>query len=115
MQFTMRDARRNHGHVWKFFVTRQTAEAAAQMSLPFIIEAMKRREVGESGFQSIGVMDPALPPGSCTFEEPFLYEHAIGDKSKWDADYVAYPVPGHVFPGKLAWMRMPSAPCLPSF
>jgi hypothetical protein len=73
-----------------FFITRQNAEAAVQMTLPLINEAMKKREVGESGFLYIVVMNPTLAPGYSEFEDAILYEHAVGDRSKWDADYASF-------------------------
>jgi hypothetical protein len=73
-----------------YFVDRCTAEAAVKMSLPMINEAMKKPEVGESGFLYIVIMDPALTPADCSFEEAILYEYAIGDKARWDADYAAF-------------------------
>jgi len=33
------------------------------------------------------VMDPARQPAESMFEDAVLYEHAIGDRAKWDADY----------------------------
>jgi hypothetical protein len=46
--------------------------------------------VGESGSLYIVIMDPALTPAHCSFEEAILYEHAIGDKARWDTDYAAF-------------------------
>lgn len=71
-------------------IDREAAEAAVQMALPLIEQAMRRREVGESGFLYIVVMNPACPPGHCDFDEAILYEHAIGDRSQWDADYASF-------------------------
>lgn len=73
-----------------YFIDRHAAEKAVGLSLPMIQEAMKLKEVGESGFLHIVVMDPLLRPPSCSFEEAILYEHAVGDRSKWDADYAAF-------------------------
>jgi hypothetical protein len=73
-----------------YLVNRETAQAAVAMSLPLITEAMKRKEVGESGFLYIVVMDPASGPARASFEESILYEHAVGDREKWDADYGAF-------------------------
>lgn len=73
-----------------YYVNRQTAEAAVGMALPLIHEAMKRKEVGESGFLYLVIMDPALTPAHCAFEEAILYEYSVGDGAKWDADYAAY-------------------------
>lgn len=73
-----------------YFIDRHAAEKAVGLSLPMIQEAMKLKEVGESGFLYIVVMDPLRRPPSCSFEEAILYEHAVGDRSKWDADYAAF-------------------------
>jgi len=73
-----------------YFINRQTAEQAVHMSLPLIQEAMKQREVGESGFLYLVVMDPARTPDSSSFEEAILYEYSVGDRSKWDADYAEF-------------------------
>lgn len=73
-----------------YFIDRAAAEIAVNMSLPLIHEAMKRKEVGESGFLYIVVMDPLLGPTNSSFEEAILYEHAVGDREKWDADYAAF-------------------------
>ena len=72
------------------FLTREKAEAAVRLTLPMITEAMKIREVGDSGFFYLVVMNPVARPGYCSFEESILYEHAIGDRAKWDADYAAF-------------------------
>jgi hypothetical protein len=60
------------------------------MALPMIEPQMRNPEVVGSGFLCIVVMDPALQPGSVPFEEAVLLEYAIGDRSKWDADYAAF-------------------------
>jgi hypothetical protein len=73
-----------------YFVDRRAAVAAVQMALPAIEQAMTRKEVGESGFLHIVVMDPLRTPADCSFEEAILYEHSIGDRARWDADYQAF-------------------------
>lgn len=73
-----------------YFIDRRTAEKAVNLSLPMIHEAMKLKEVGESGFLYIVVMDPLLTPANASFEEAVLYEHAVGDRSNWDADYAGF-------------------------
>jgi hypothetical protein len=73
-----------------YFVDRHAAEKAVKMSLPLINEAMKLKEVGESGFLYLVVMDPVLTPASSSFEEAILYEYSVGDKSRWDADYAGF-------------------------
>lgn len=70
-----------------FFVDRACAEKAVAMSLPMITEAMKDPAVCGSGFLYLVVMDPALHPSNASFRDAILYEHAIGDRGKWDADY----------------------------
>lgn len=73
-----------------YFINRDTAEKAVQLSLPMIHEAMKLKEVGESGFLYIVVMDPLRRPENSSFEEAILYEHSVGDREKWDADYAGF-------------------------
>jgi hypothetical protein len=73
-----------------YFINRHTAEKAIGMTMPLIEEAMKLEEVGESGFLYIVVMDPTCTPADSSFEEAILYEHAVGDRSKWDADYAGF-------------------------
>ncbi|MDF3034948.1 MAG: hypothetical protein K0S28_222 [Paucimonas sp.] len=70
-----------------YFIDRECAERAVQMSLPMITEAMKDSEVCGSGSLCIVVMDPALKPYNATFRDAVLYEYAIGDRSQWDVDY----------------------------
>jgi len=43
-----------------------------------------------SGFLYIVVMDPALTPADACFEDAVLLEHAVGDCTRWDADYAAF-------------------------
>ncbi|GAA4323630.1 hypothetical protein GCM10023144_04640 [Pigmentiphaga soli] len=73
------------------YANRAAAEQAVRMALPLIEAAMRHAYVGESGFLYIVVMDPALGPSSgCDFEQAVLYEHAVGDRERWDADYAAF-------------------------
>jgi len=73
-----------------YFIDRNAAEKAVGLSLPLIRDAMTLKEVGESGFLYIVVMDPMLGPHVSSFEEAILYEYAVGDRTKWDADYAAF-------------------------
>lgn len=66
------------------------ARMALDMALPMIEAAMRDEQVCGSGFLYIVVMDPALGPAEARFEEAVLLEHAIGDRSRWDADYAAF-------------------------
>lgn len=70
-----------------YFINRSTAEKAVQLSLPMIHAAMESKEAGESGFLYIVIMKPGFRPASSSFEEAILYEHAVGDTARWDADY----------------------------
>jgi hypothetical protein len=51
---------------------------------------MRDPQHGDSGFLHIVVMDPALGPADCSFEDAILHEHSVGDRTKWDADYAMY-------------------------
>lgn len=70
-----------------FFIDRDCAERAVRMALPMIEQAMQDESVCGSGFLYLVVMDPALHPGNATFRDAILYEHAIGDRARWDAAY----------------------------
>lgn len=72
------------------FADQEAARQALQMALPLIEPQMSDPEVCGSGFLYIVVMDPALRPGDARFEDAILLEHAVGDRSKWDADYAAF-------------------------
>jgi len=73
-----------------WYADRACAQRAIEMALPAIEAAVARHEVSGGGFLSIVVVDPALAPGDCTFEEAILAEHQIGDRARWDADYNLY-------------------------
>ena len=73
-----------------YFIDRASAVMAVEMSLPMITEAMKRHDVGEGGFLYVVIMNPALTPLYSSFEDAVLYEYALGDRDKWDADYAAF-------------------------
>lgn len=66
------------------------AQRAVAMALPSIESAVGQRDVSGTGFLSIVVVDPGLAPGDCTFEEAILFEHDIGERAQWDADYNAF-------------------------
>ncbi|MES2538225.1 MAG: hypothetical protein V4632_20385 [Pseudomonadota bacterium] len=73
-----------------YFINREAAETAIELTLPLISEAMKRPGVCPGGFLFIVIMDPLLTPACSSFEEAILHEHAVGDQSQWDADYAAF-------------------------
>jgi hypothetical protein len=82
-----------------YFIDRSTADKAVQLSLPMITAAMESRVAGEGGFLYIVIMKPGSGPLTSSFEEAVLYEHAIGDREKWDADYRAFALAK----AKVAW------------
>jgi len=73
-----------------FYADRPAAVQAVRMALPTIETAMRDTRVGESGFLYIVIMDPASSPARDQFEQAILYEHAVGDTARWDADYAAF-------------------------
>jgi hypothetical protein len=82
-----------------FFVDKDMARHAVQLCLPTINASMESREAGASGFLYVVIMRPGFTPAHGSFSDAILYEHAVGDTSKWDADY------GHFARGKaeLSW------------
>lgn len=72
------------------YLTPETARRAVQMAMPMIEAGLADSRIVGSGFLYLVIMDPGLTPGMAQFEEAILYEHAFGDRSKWDADYAAF-------------------------
>jgi hypothetical protein len=66
---------------------RAAAERAVGMALPMIRTAIDNRSAGESGFFYLVVMKPGSSPADTGFDDAILYEHAVGDRERWDADY----------------------------
>jgi hypothetical protein len=81
------------------YLDRDAARQAVGLALPLIQALMAGP--GQSGFLSIVIMDPARPPAGSTFDEAVLYEHAIGDLARWDADYAAFARAK----AKLSWLH----------
>lgn len=73
-----------------YLVDQNTARHAVQLCLPMINAAMESREAGASGFLYIVIMRPGFTPAHGSFSDAILYEHAVGDTAKWDADYGAF-------------------------
>lgn len=73
-----------------FFADPEAARQALAMALRLIEPLMSDRHVVGSGFLHIVVMDPALGPEDCGFDEAVLLEHSIGDRARWDADYADF-------------------------
>lgn len=72
------------------FADAGAAREAIARALPMIEAMVPEPEVCGSGFLYIVVVDPALTPADCRFEDAILAEHAVGDRSRWDADYAAF-------------------------
>jgi len=72
------------------FADALAARRAIELALPMLEPAVRDASICGSGFLYIVVVDPALRPGECGFEDAVLAEHAIGDRSRWDADYAAF-------------------------
>jgi hypothetical protein len=62
------------------FADRGAAQDAVAMVMPMIEAAMRRPEVGESGFLYIVIMNPLAQPRTDRFEDAILYEQAVGDR-----------------------------------
>jgi len=75
-----------------FLLDRDAAARAVAMALPMISAAIDDKSAGESGFFYLIVMKPGSSPASSSFEDAILYEHAVGDRSQWDADYRSFAV-----------------------
>lgn len=56
------------------------AAKAIEIALPLVERAMRDPGYGDSGFLHIVMLD-----GSGV-----LFEHSVGDRAKWDADYAAF-------------------------
>lgn len=82
-----------------YFIDREAAEKAVDLCLPMIHAAIGSREAGAGGFLYIVIMKPGSSPASNAFADAILYEHAVGDPEKWDADYGAFARAK----AKLAW------------
>lgn len=73
-----------------YFLNPAAAEKAVALSLPMFTAAMDSKTAGESGFLYIVIMKPGFTPVNSAFEDAILHEHAVGDRSKWDADYAGF-------------------------
>lgn len=76
------------------FLDAEAARRGLQRVLPAIEAAVQDRAVCGMGFLAVVVMDPAWPapsePDEAAFDAAILLEHALGDRSRWDADYAAF-------------------------
>lgn len=72
------------------FANQDAARQAVQLVLPMLEHGMRDPTIGDSGFLYIVIMDPGLDPSISDFEQAILYEHSLGDRAKWDADYASF-------------------------
>lgn len=72
------------------FADADAAREALRVALPMIEPLLAEPAICGSGFLYIVVMDPAATPGAVDFDAAVLLEHAVGDRSRWDADYAAF-------------------------
>ncbi len=72
------------------FADADAAREALRIALPMIEPLMAEPAICGSGFLCIVVMDPAAVPGQTPFDDAVLLEHAVGDRTRWDADYAAF-------------------------
>lgn len=72
------------------YADKQAARAAVETLASLLQDVARQPALCGSGFLYVVIMDPALGPADASFEEAILYEHAVGDRERWDADYAAY-------------------------
>jgi hypothetical protein len=72
------------------FADRSAARLAIDMTLPMAEALARDRSRCGSGFLCIVVLDPTMAPTQARFDDAVLAEHAVGDRSRWDADYAAF-------------------------
>lgn len=72
------------------YVNRDIARRAVELASPMIEAVLGDRGIIGSGFLYVVIMNPALPPSQAAFDDAVLYEHAFGDRTRWDADYAAF-------------------------
>jgi len=78
------------GLLGSHFADEDAARRAVSVALPMLEHGVRNATVGDSGFLYIVIMDPCLDPSVSEFEDAILYEHSIGDRTEWDADYARF-------------------------
>jgi len=73
-----------------YLVDQNVAKHAVELCLPSIKASMDSREAGASGFLYIVIMRPGVTAADSSFNDAVLYEHALGDRTRWDANYGAF-------------------------
>jgi hypothetical protein len=72
------------------FADAAAARQAVALALPMIDAQLRDPAVSGLGVLHLVLMDPALTPAHCSFEDAVLHEQSIGDRDRWDVDYAAY-------------------------
>lgn len=72
------------------FADAQAARAAVALALPSIEKTLQCAGVSACRVLHVVVLDPASTWVNSSFEEAVLYEHSVGDRQRWDADYAAF-------------------------
>ena len=72
------------------FLTEGVAQSAIAAVAPSIAAQLTSPEVSGRGVLYVVVLDPAHPCTGPQDEPRVLYEHAIGDRDRWDVDYAEY-------------------------
>lgn len=60
------------------------------MALPGIEAALRQPQISGLGVLHLVVLDPGLRPSDCAFDAAVLYEHSVGERGRWDADYAGF-------------------------
>lgn len=68
----------------------EAARAAVFLALPSIKKTLQCSGVSARKVLHLVVLDPAARCGSSGFEDALMYEHSVGDRQQWDADYAAF-------------------------
>lgn len=69
------------------YANEEAARRAVEFARPMIEAWRKNGDIVGSGFLYVVIMDPALRPEDCSFEDAILHEAAFGDPTSWDAAY----------------------------
>jgi hypothetical protein len=73
------------------FAGAEAARQALHMALPMLERCAQDRTIVGSGFLYVVVMNPAVGPhDGVAFDDAVLLEHAVGDRTLWDADYASF-------------------------
>lgn len=72
------------------FADADAARRAVAFAQPAIEAALRLPEISGLGVLHIVVLDPVVTPSVGTFDQALLFEHSIGERERWDADYQGF-------------------------